>query len=86
MSFNEAMWKCAIRQQNKAFRTNVISMKGLIFMLRDYNDYMAPQEVADEFGVSLTTVYNLLRSGKLPGFKIGKKWFVSRGKMEIMVY
>lgn len=56
------------------------------FMLRDYNDYMTPQEVADEFGVSLTTVYNLLRSGKLPGFKVGKKWFVVREKVERLVY
>ena len=55
-------------------------------MLRLYDDYMTPQEVADEFDISLTTVYNLLRSGKLPGFKIGKKWFILREKVEMMVY
>ncbi|MBP1546031.1 MAG: helix-turn-helix domain-containing protein [Oscillospiraceae bacterium] len=44
-------------------------------MLSDYrNDYLTPYEVADEFGISLTTVYNLLRSGKIPGIKIGKVW------------
>lgn len=58
----------------------------MVFMLRLYDDYMTPQEVADEFGISLTTVYNLLRSGKLPGFKIGKKWFILREKVELMVY
>lgn len=55
-------------------------------MLRLYDEYMTPQEVADEFDISLTTVYNLLRSGKLPGFKIGKKWFILREKVEMMVY
>ena len=55
-------------------------------MLRLYDDYLTPQEVADEFDISLTTVYNLLRSRKLPGFKIGKKWFILREKVEMMVY
>lgn len=45
-------------------------------MIKNYNDYMTPIEIADEFGISLTTVYNLLRFGKLPGFKIGKKSFL----------
>ena len=55
-------------------------------MLRLYDDYMTPQAVANEFGISLTTVYNLLRSGKFPGFKVGKKWFIVREKVERMIY
>lgn len=48
-------------------------------MLSDYkSDYLTPYEVADEFGISLTTVYNLLRSGKLPGIKIGKTWRIPK--------
>ena len=32
-------------------------------MIKYYNDYMTPIEIADVFGISLTTVYTLLRSG-----------------------
>lgn len=41
-----------------------------------------PEEIADELGLSLTTVYNLLRKGKLPWVKIGRKWFILREKIE----
>lgn len=44
--------------------------------------YITPEEVADELGLSLTTVYNLLRKGELPGVKIGRKWFILREKIE----
>lgn len=55
-------------------------------MIKYYNDYMTPIEIADEFDISLTTVYNLLRSGKLLGFKIGKKWFVVWENVERGMY
>lgn len=74
-----------LQQKSKAFAVNVISERTDI-MIKYYNDYMTPIEVADEFGIALTTVYNLLRSGELPGFKVGKKWFVLREKMERMMY
>ncbi|MCM1525449.1 MAG: helix-turn-helix domain-containing protein [Ruminococcus sp.] len=42
-------------------------------MITDFqNDYLIPYDVSDELCVSLTTVYNLLRTGKLPGFKVGR--------------
>ena len=47
-------------------------------MLTDYTDYLTPYEAADEFGISLTTVYNLLRAKKIPGFKIGKSWRIPK--------
>jgi excisionase family DNA binding protein len=56
------------------------------FMLSDYSDYLTPYEVADELCLSLTTVYNLLRAGKLPGFKVGKSWRVPREMLERIVY
>lgn len=34
-------------------------------------------EVAAHWGVTSQTVYNLLRSGKLKGFKIGRDWRIS---------
>ena len=44
--------------------------------------YITPEEVADERGLSFTTVYNLLRKGQLPGVKVGRKWFILREKIE----
>lgn len=44
--------------------------------------YITPEEVADELGLSLTTVYNLLRKGQLPGVKVGRKWLILREKIE----
>lgn len=56
-------------------------------MIYDYtNDYLTPQEAADELYVSLTTVYNLLRCGKLPGFKVGRIWRIPRDSLEKMIY
>lgn len=56
-------------------------------MIRDYkNDYLTPEEVADELYVSLTTVYNLLRAGKLPGFKVGRIWRIPKDSLERIIY
>ena len=55
-------------------------------MLTDYTDYLTPYEAADEFGISLTTVYNLLRAKKIPGLKIGKNWRISKDAMENFIY
>ena len=55
-------------------------------MLTDYTDYLTPYEAADEFGISLTTVYNLLRAKKIPGFKIGKSWRIPKDAMEVFIY
>lgn len=55
-------------------------------MLSDYDDYLTPYEVADELALSLTTVYNLLRAGKLPGVKIGRSWRISRDALERVIY
>ncbi|MCI7350658.1 MAG: helix-turn-helix domain-containing protein [Ruminococcus sp.] len=55
-------------------------------MLTDYTDYLTPYEAADEFGISLTTVYNLLRAKKIPGFKIGKSWRIPKDAMESFIY
>ena len=47
--------------------------------------YITPEEVADELGLSLTTVYNLLRKGQLPGEKVGRKWLILRERIEKLV-
>lgn len=36
------------------------------------------EEAADILQLGLTSTYNLLRTGKLKGFRIGKIWKISR--------
>lgn len=56
-------------------------------MITDFqNDYLTPYDVADELCVSLTTVYNLLRESKLPGFKVGRIWRIPRDALERVIY
>lgn len=55
-------------------------------MLSDYNDYLTPYDVAYELGLALTTVYNLLRAGKLPGVKVGRSWRIPRDALERFIY
>lgn len=39
-------------------------------------------EVAKWFGVNTTTVYRLVKRGKLPAFKIGNQWRFSLQRLE----
>lgn len=55
-------------------------------MITDYNDYLTPEEAAYELDVSLTTIYNLLRAKKLPGFKVGKVWRIPKDALEKLIY
>lgn len=55
-------------------------------MLSDHSDYLTPYDVADELGLSLTTVYNLLRAKKIPGSKIGKSWRIPKDALEEVIY
>jgi len=36
--------------------------------------FLSLEEVAGRFGLNRSTVYRLVREGKLPGFKIGGQW------------
>ena len=36
--------------------------------------YLSVDEVAQRFGLNLTTVYRLAQKGALPGFKVGSQW------------
>jgi len=40
------------------------------------------RRVADYLGVSIPTLYRLLRSGKLKGHKVGGQWRISREAVE----
>jgi excisionase family DNA binding protein len=43
---------------------------------------LAPKEVAERLGVSLNTVYTLLKNHDLHGFKVGKAWRVREDVVE----
>lgn len=36
--------------------------------------YLSVEEVAERFGINVTTVYRLVQRGDLPGFKVGGQW------------
>ena len=44
--------------------------------------YLSIDEVAERFGVNVTTIYRLAQKGKLPGFKIGNQWRFSEDLLE----
>ena len=39
--------------------------------------YYTPQELADLWKCSISTVYTMLRQGKLSGFKLGRDWRIT---------
>jgi excisionase family DNA binding protein len=43
---------------------------------------ITPRQAAEAFGVHYKTVMLWLRSGKIPGRKIGKTWLMSRKALE----
>lgn len=43
----------------------------------DSNEYYTPQALAEKWGCAKNTVYDLLRTGKLQGFKLGRDWRIS---------
>jgi len=45
-------------------------------------EVFSPEEAAEWLGVSPQTVYRLLRSGELPGRKIGQQWRIHKGELE----
>ena len=44
--------------------------------------YLSVEEVAGRFGVNVTTVYRLVKQGKLPAFKVGNQWRFSQARLE----
>lgn len=44
--------------------------------------FLTGVQLASILGLSLPTVYAHLRSGRLPGRKLGRRWLVSEGALE----
>lgn len=48
-------------------------------VLEQYDrDYLTPQEVAHELGSKQEVVRYMLRTGAIPGKKIGSRWYVAK--------
>jgi len=46
------------------------------------SEYLTPREVMDLLYIGKNTLYRLLNSGELKGFRIGKQWRVSKKKLQ----
>ena len=44
--------------------------------------YLTVDEVASRFGVNVSTVYRLVKRGRLPAFRVGKQWRFSQARLE----
>ena len=44
--------------------------------------YLTPREVMDLLYIGKNTLYKLLNSGELKGFRIGKQWRVERSELK----
>lgn len=46
------------------------------------SEYLTPREVMDLLYIGKNTLYKLLNSGELKGFRIGKQWRVERSELQ----
>lgn len=46
------------------------------------SEYLTPREVMDLLYIGKNTLYKLLNSGELKGFRIGKQWRVERNELQ----
>jgi len=49
----------------------------------DSKDYLSLKEVAEICGVSYGTIKRDIENGKLPAYRIGRKYFIAKGDMEV---
>lgn len=81
-------WVCSSCGEEAYEPDDVRLMQGLIqgtLRQQEYPEVMNVEEVADLLRVSNQTVYNLVRSGRLPATKIGREWRFSRARILEMV-
>lgn len=46
--------------------------------LDEMDAFLTPQEVMELFSIGKNTLYKLLNSGEIKGFRLGRKWRISR--------
>lgn len=46
---------------------------------------LTPKDVMDILGVGKNTVYRLLDSGELPGFRVGRSWRIASNSLQALM-
>ena len=54
-------------------------------LLRQYANYLTPEEAAEVLGVSVATIYKRLQSGDLAGFQLGRNWRIPPEELQKMI-
>lgn len=47
------------------------------------SEYLTPREVMELLYIGKNTLYKLLNSGELKGFRIGKQWRVTKNSLQV---
>lgn len=51
-------------------------------MFENPYDILSPEEAMDELRIGKNSIYDLLNSGKLKGFKVGRNWKIPRKSID----
>lgn len=54
-------------------------------MLQDAYEILTPEDVMDELQIGKNAVYNILRSGELKGFRVGRNWKIPRKQLDAFI-
>lgn len=46
------------------------------------SEYLTPKEVMDLLYIGKNTLYGLLNSGELKGFRVGRQWRITKGALK----
>ncbi len=51
-------------------------------MLENPYDILTPEDVTEELMIGKNAIYNLLNSGELKGFRVGRNWKIPRKALD----
>jgi excisionase family DNA binding protein len=58
------------------------TLNGSLHIVAARDDIFTIKELSDHLRVHPTTIYRLLRQGRLPGFRVGSNWRFNRAAIE----
>jgi len=78
---------CEVRILEKTFFNGraaeaFMSVRGGVPMSSDEEEIFTIKELSEHLRVHPTTIYRLLRQGRLPGFRVGSNWRFNRAAIE----
>lgn len=53
-----------------------------MLMLENPYDILTPEDVTEELMIGKNAIYNLLNSGELKGFRVGRNWKIPRKALD----